>query len=96
MGNVEKVSDVLGKLMQGLSSESAGELDGAWSKVVSSGEREHSSAVSLKDGRLTVLVDNPVHLQELVLKRKKIMDDFNVRFPLKKVSEIRFKIGVVD
>ncbi len=96
MGKVEKVSEVLGRLMDGISPGSYGELNGAWSRVVSPGEREHSSAVSLKDGRMTVLVDNPVHLQELVLKRKKIINDINMIFPQDKVSEIRFKIGVID
>lgn len=82
--------------MRNLSAEGAGEFRSIWKNSVDEDERRHSSAAKFREGRLTVVVDNSVHLQELTLKREKIRRKINQLYPDNKVSVIRFKIGKIE
>ncbi len=93
MAKVEKLNITLDSVLGALASEGAAEFRSLWKKTVSADERVHSHAVSFKDGRLTVAVDNSIYLQNFILNRKKIMDRINEISPEKKVIEINFKHG---
>jgi hypothetical protein len=96
MGKVEKIQSVLSDVMRNISSGGAGGFRSIWENAVDSDERLHSEAASFRDGKLTVLVDNSVYLQNFMLKREKIRGRINTASPERRVSEICFKIGSVE
>lgn len=96
MAEAEKIKDVLGTVMRNLSSGCPVNFRSIWKNSVDEDERRHSSAADFSDGKLTVVVDNSVHLQELTLKREKIRKKINMLYPDNRVSVIRFKIGKIE
>ena len=74
----------------------AGEFRNIWKNAVGEDERLHSEPAAFREGKLTVMVDNSIHLQNFVLKREKIRDKINLLSPGKQVSEICFRIGIIE
>ncbi len=93
MAEAEKLNIKLDFVLENLAADGAAEFRSIWKKTVSEDERVHSNAVSFKDGRLTVAVDNSIYLQNFILNRKKLIDRINEISPEKKVIEINFKHG---
>ena len=61
-----------------------------WDEVVGENIAENTSAEKVEHGTLTVRVDNSSWRQELVFKKKEIIDKLNSRIGKKTIKEIRF------
>ena len=61
-----------------------------WDEVVGENIAENTSAEKVEHGTLTVKVDNSSWRQELVFKKKEIIDKLNSRIGKKTIKEIRF------
>ncbi len=86
----------MGSVLQNLPADDAGDFRSIWENVLDADERRHSAAAAFRDGKLTVIVDNSIHLQNFLLKREKIRDRINLLSPGRNVSEICFKIGRIE
>lgn len=96
MAKAEKINDVLGSVLKNLPADGAGEFRSLWKNALDADERLHSAAAAFREGKLTVIVDNSIHLQNFLLKREKIRDRINLLSPDRKVSEICFRIGSIE
>ena len=61
-----------------------------WDEVVGENIAENTSAEKVEHGTLTIKVDNSSWRQELVFKKKEIIDKLNSRIGKKTIKEIRF------
>ncbi len=61
-----------------------------WSEVVGKNIAENTSPEKIEHGTLTVKVENASWRQELVFKKKEIIDKFNSKLGKKTIKEIRF------
>ena len=61
-----------------------------WDEVVGEKIAENTSAEKVEHGTLTIKVDNSSWRQELVFKKKEIIDKLNSRIGKKTIKEIRF------
>ena len=90
-----KVKSVIEKIMRKLKKGSAEPIRQCW-HTLSDGEiAKHSVPVSIRGGKLTVLVDSSPWLQHLTIKKKDILKKLS-QIPLgRRVEEIRFKQGKI-
>ena len=61
-----------------------------WNEVVGKNIAENTSPEKVEHGTLTVKVENSSWRQELVFKKKEIIDKLNSRIGKKTIKEIRF------
>ena len=61
-----------------------------WDEVVGENIAEKTRAEKVEHGTLTIKVDNSSWRQELVFKKKEIIDKLNSRIGKKTIKEIRF------
>lgn len=67
----------------------------AWDKKISK-YAKHAQVVSVQDDLIVVNVDNSVYLQELMLRKKEILNELNKGLKSKTIKDIRFKQGSID
>jgi predicted nucleic acid-binding Zn ribbon protein len=86
------VEEVMGKLTK---KGGIAPIRECWRSLFEKEGAEHSVPVSIRDGKLLVLVDSSVWLQHLTIKKRDILEKLK-RFPsAKSVEEIRFRQGKV-
>ena len=61
-----------------------------WDEVVGENIAENTSAEKIEHGTLTVKVENSSWRQELVFKKKEIIEKLNSKLGKKTIKEIRF------
>ncbi len=98
-GEPKRLSEVLGELAgsSGFGRVLASaEWETAWRRVVGS-EIASQTAVRLpRAGRLEVVVTHPVLLQELSFRKEELLAGLRRELPHQKLSDLRFRLGVVD
>ena len=66
----------------------------AWEAATGEEARAHARPVSLKKGKLMVIVENSPWLYKLTLEKRGILKKFNEQYTgRKKADDIRFRIG---
>ncbi len=66
----------------------------AWQTAVAEKDLQQAYPVSLKNGVLTVIVENSTRLYKLTLEKRKIIEKFNKNYTgRKKAKDIRFRVG---
>ncbi len=84
------VEGVMGKLAKKLDIQPIREL---WRELLGEETAKHSVPVSVRDGKLMVLVDSSVWLQHLTIKKRDILEKLKQASLTKPVGEIRFRQG---
>ncbi len=84
------VEEVMGKLTE---KGGVGQIRESWQDLFGEDTAKHSVPVSIRKGKLLVLVDSSVWLQHLTIKKREILEKLN-QVPLSRpVKEIRFRQG---
>ncbi|MBI3315747.1 MAG: DUF721 domain-containing protein [Candidatus Omnitrophica bacterium] len=68
-------------------------MDALWKTLVGETGFRHSRPSALRQGVLTVRVDNSPWLEELVMRKRKLLKGLQTRLGKDKISQINFKIG---
>lgn len=68
-------------------------LERVWQSIIHGTDKKHTMIVGIKDGILSVHVDDPTRMYQLKLKRKKIVDGLREEIP--EIKNVVFKIGKV-
>ena len=71
------------------------DVEERWKRVVGEGGFRHSRPVLLRKGVLTVRVDNSSWMQEMAMRKRKLLKQLKTAFGKDKISEIHFKIGEI-
>ncbi len=74
----------------------ASKLASGWTKLVGSGIAAHSRPREIKGGRLTVIVDSSVWMNQLHLLSPDIIEKLNRGLGAETVRELRFRIGKIS
>ncbi len=69
------------------------DIEERWKGLVGEAGFRHSRPVVFKKGILSVRVDNSVWLQDLSMKKRKILKGLQRELGKDKISDIQFKIG---
>ena len=69
------------------------DIEERWKELVGEPGFKHSRPVVFKKGILSVRVDNSVWLQDLSMKKRKILKGLQRELGKDKISDIQFKIG---
>ena len=69
------------------------DVEERWKEIVGEAGFSHSRPVVFRKGILSVRVDNSVWLQELAMKKRKILKGLQRQLGKDKISDIQFKIG---
>ena len=75
--------------------ESAAERENAWGAVVGDTLARYSRIGSVRRGVVEVTVCNSAVLQELTFQKKQLLKKLVVALPDQKITDVRFRIGVV-
>ena len=86
------VEEVMGKLTEKGGVEQIREF---WQDLFGEDTAKHSVPVSIRKGKLLVLVDSSAWLQHLTIKKRDILEKLNQAPLSKPVKEIRFRQGKV-
>lgn len=69
----------------------------AWMKAAGEETRAHARPVNIKNGVLTVVVQDSVWLYKLLLEKRKLLERFNENYPgRKKAADMRFRVGASE
>lgn len=69
----------------------------AWIEAADEETKAHARPVCLKNGIMTVAVENSVWMYKLMLEKKEIIRKFNEKYSgRKKATEIRFRVGAAE
>lgn len=69
------------------------DIEERWKGLVGEAGHKHSRPVVFKNGVLQVRVDNSVWLQDLTMKKRKILKGLQRELGKDRISDIQFKIG---
>ena len=69
------------------------DIEERWKVIAGETGFKHSRPVVFKKNILTVYVDNSVWMQELAMKKRKILKGLQKELGKDKISDIQFKIG---
>ena len=66
----------------------------AWEETANKETKKHAFPVNIKNGTITVIVENSAWLYSLTLKKRDLLEQFNANYKgRKKAKEIRFRVG---
>ena len=69
----------------------------AWAEAADEKTRAHARPVSIKNGVLTVVVQDSVWLYKLLLEKQKLLEKFNEKYAgRKKAADMRFRVGASE
>ncbi len=90
------VGDLLGRLEKSKVKRANAVLD-AWMEVTGEEEKCHARPVSMRNGVLTVIVDNAPWMYKFTLEKRKLLCSMNeVYSGRKKIKDIRFRVGCIE
>jgi len=95
----QRIGDVVAQLLsrRGYARELSPAIeDQAWREAVGNALAEHSRPGRTRRGVLEVTVRNSTVMQELVFQRTELVKKLTERLPEAKISDLRFRVGVVD
>ena len=94
MAEPERIKSVVEKVMEKVIKKQGVEgIRESWQGLLGEEIAKHSAPVSIRDGKLQVLVDSSAWLQHLTIKKRDILEKLK-QVPLSKpVEEIRFRQG---
>ena len=69
------------------------DVENRWKQLVGESGFRHSRPVALRKNVLTVFVDNPGWLQEMLMKKRTLLKRLKMTFGKDRISKINFKIG---
>ena len=69
------------------------DIEEKWKEIAGETGFKHSRPVVFKKNILTVYVDSSVWMQDLVMKKRKILKGLQKELGKDKISDIQFKIG---
>jgi len=95
MSNPETIKSEVEKIIARLDYKNTGQIREAWKNSLDEDSLAHAWPVSFEEGKLTVAVDNPVYLHNMLLRRKEILEKIRGNPGGEAVSEIRFRMGSV-
>jgi predicted nucleic acid-binding Zn ribbon protein len=90
------IADVLKTVFDKLDPQSAvsrESVDSFWKELVGEVGFRHSRPSALRKGLLTVRVDSSAWLEELAMKKRKLLKGLQSRLGKDKISQIHFKTG---
>ena len=93
---VSPIGDVVRSVVSRLAAQkSIGKeaVDASWKESVGEEGFKHSRPVAVRQKVLTVRVDSSAWLEELALKKRRILKAMKQRIGRDKLTEIRFRIG---
>ena len=93
---MDHVKDVLQQIIGKISRRELdypNKVDRIWQNILEPQELKHTSLVGIRDGVLLVLVDSPVWLYQMRMKKNKILEKLQAEES--DVKNIRFQIGKV-
>ena len=93
---VTPIKDILKSVFEKLEGEKTWtreDIEERWKGIVGEAGFKHSRPVVFKKGILSVRVDNSVWLQDLSIKKRKILKGLQRELGKDKISDILFKIG---
>ncbi|MFH1395626.1 MAG: DUF721 domain-containing protein [Candidatus Omnitrophota bacterium] len=92
--------DVMNKLFHKLEKGAAKKGNAvieAWDESVGEEIKTHAVPVNFKKGTLVIIVENSSWLYKLTFEKTNIIKKFNQKYKgTKKVSDIRFRVGVIE
>jgi predicted nucleic acid-binding Zn ribbon protein len=95
----ERIGDVLSQLMTrrgyGRCESSSVETE-TWRQAVGPPLDKHSCPGNTRRGVLEITVRNSTVLQELVFRKAELIDKLIAQLPDAKISDLRFRVGVID
>lgn len=94
--NTRHVRGIIDSLLQKLEKGAVkrGAVFTAWEAATEEETRAHARPVSLKKGKLMVIVENSPWLYKLTMEKRNILEKFNEHYiGRKKAADIRFRIG---
>ena len=93
MDNIKDIiNNVIGRISEKKFADD-GKLERVWQNVISEVDFKHTKIIGIKDGVLSVHVDNPTRLYKLKLNRRKILNA--IKEELVDIENIIFKLGKV-
>ncbi|MCA9405772.1 MAG: DUF721 domain-containing protein [Candidatus Omnitrophica bacterium] len=93
MDNIKDIiNNVIGQISEKKFADD-GKLERVWQNVISETDFKHTKIIGIKDGILSVHVDNPTRLYKLKLNRRKILN--TIQEELVDIENIIFKLGKV-
>jgi len=91
---MDEIKDIIKNVIRDMSAHkdpSKDSLQETLKQALKEKEREHCRISGIKDGSLMIIVDSPVWLYQLNLKKSKILEELKKDNP--SIQTIRFKIG---
>ncbi len=95
MSNPMKIKLVVDDVMRKLTPGNMESVRERWDIILGEEIAMHSVPVSIKEGKLLVVVDSSPWLQHLTMKKKDILGKLRKDSLYKSVDEIRFKQGKI-
>jgi predicted nucleic acid-binding Zn ribbon protein len=93
---ITPISDIVKTVFERFESErtfSKEDIEGQWKELVGDTAAKHTRPAALRKGALTVFVDSSGWMQEMVMKKRKILKQLKMRFGKDRISGIHFRIG---
>ena len=90
------IGDILKDVFKRLESEKRPpkeDVEAAWKACAGADGFKHSRPVTLRDERLTVLVDSSAWMQELSMRKRRLLKGLKSAIGKDRITEIHFKIG---
>ena len=90
------IGDIVKTVFERLESEktfSREDIEEQWKALMGTLGAKHSRPASLRKGVLTVFVDSSGWMQEMSMKKRKILKQLKRQFGKDKISGIQFRIG---
>ena len=94
--NLTPIGDIVKAVFARLESEktfSKEDIEEQWKTLMGPAGSRHSRPASLRKGVLTVFVDSSGWMQEMSLRKRKILKQLKRQFGKDKISGIQFRIG---
>ena len=92
----EPIGDVLKGVFKRLESEKRPpqeDMELAWKACAGPDGFKHSRPMTLREGRLTVFVDSSAWMQELSMRKRRLLKGLKSAIGKDRITEIHFKIG---
>jgi len=86
------VKDVIGKIAN-KQPDTQHQLEELWHQIIDDKDKNHTRLVGVKSGKLSVLVDSPVRLHQLKIRKTNILRKLKEKGG--EIEDIRFRVGKV-
>ena len=88
------IKNILKHVLKGISEKGAG-INEAWDAAAGEDAAGHTKILSLKRGRLVINVSDSSRLFDLTMRKKQLIEQMNEKDGKRRITEIRFKIGII-